>query len=275
MILPVGELVDMSMGKLKDEKVVILCGGLGTRMREETEYRPKALVEIGGRPILWHLMRFYHQFGYHKFVLCLGYKGSMIKDYFLNYQSMQHDFTLRLRSGAQKAWNHQDEVEDWEITFVDTGAETQTGGRIFRIRHHIQEDYFLANYCDGLSDINLDALVEFHKEKNKIATLSGFHARSRYGVVRVDGNGIVNYWQEKPMMNDRTPGGYFVFNRSVFDWLDEECILERGPLEKLAGAGQLALYPHEGFWYCMDTFKETQTLNEMWNRGEHPWKVWP
>ncbi len=258
----------------KEEKVVILCGGLGTRMREETEYRPKALVEIGGRPILWHLMRIYYQYGYRKFILCLGYKGSMIKDYFLNYQCMQNDFTLRLRSGAHQVWNHSDQIEDWEITFVDTGAETQTGGRLFRIRHHIQEEYFLANYSDGLSDINLDELVKFHKEKNKIATLSGFHARSRYGVVRVNGDGLVNYWQEKPLMNDLTPGGFFVFNKHVFDYLDEDCILERGPLDTLSKAGELALYPHHGFWFCMDTFKESQTLNEMWSSGETPWKVW-
>ncbi len=258
----------------KEEKVVILCGGMGTRMREETEYRPKALVEIGGRPILWHLLRIYYHYGYRKFVLCLGYKGSMIKDYFLNYQSMQNDFTLRLRSGAQHVWNHRDEAEDWEITFVDTGPDTQTGGRLHRIRHHIQEDYFLANYCDGLSDINLDELVKFHLEKKKAATLSGFHARSRYGVVRVNGDGIVNYWQEKPLMHDLTPGGYFVFNRSIFDWLDPHCVLEQGPLDELAKAGQLALYPHNGFWYCMDTFKEALTLNEMWKSGNSPWKLW-
>ena len=259
---------------MKDEKVVILCGGIGTRMREETEHRPKALVEIGGRPILWHLMRIYYQYGYRKFILCLGYKGSMIKDYFLNYQCRQNDFTLRLRSGAHQVWNHQDQVEDWEITFVDTGLETQTGGRLFRVRHHIQEDFFLANYCDGLSDINLDQLVTFHHEKKKVATLSGFHARLRFGVVGVDGNGIVNYWQEKPMMHDLIPGGYFVFNRSIFDYLDPECILEHGPLETLARDGQLALYSHEGFWYCMDTFKEAQTLDEMWRHGNRPWKVW-
>lgn len=260
--------------KFKDEKVVILCGGIGTRLREETEHRPKAMVEIGGRPILWHLMRIYYHYGYRKFVLCLGYKGAIIKDYFLNYQSMQNDFTLRMRSGAQHAWNHSDEVEDWEITFVDTGQETQTGGRLFRIRHHIQEEYFLANYCDGLSDINLDELVNFHKEKKKVATLSGFHVRSRFGVVRVDGNGIVNYWQEKPLMNDLIPGGYFVFNRRIFDYLDAECILEHGPFEALAKAGELSLYPHHGFWFCMDTFKEAMTLNEMWKHGEVPWKVW-
>ncbi len=258
----------------QDEKVVILCGGMGTRLREETEYRPKALVEIGGRPILWHLMRLYYHYGYRKFVLCLGYKGAMIKEYFLNYQAIQHDFTMRLRAGASQVWDHKDQVEDWEITFVDTGPDTPTGGRLSRIRHHIQEDYFLANYCDGLSDINLEALVAFHQEKKKVATLSGFFARSRYGVVKVDGGGIVNYWQEKPLMNDRTPGGYFVFHRKIFDYLDDDCILERGPLEVLAKEGQLALYPHDGFWFCMDTFKEAQTLDEMWRSGEHPWKVW-
>ncbi len=258
----------------KEEKVVILCGGLGTRMREETEYRPKALVEIGGRPILWHLMRSYYHWGYRKFVLCLGYKGSMIKEYFLNYQCMQNDFTLRLRSGASQVWNHDDAVEDWEITFVDTGAETQTGGRLYRVRHHIKEDYFLANYSDGLSDIDLDALVAFHKDKKKVATLTGFHPRSRYGVVRVNGEGIVNYWQEKPLMNDLTSGGFFVFRRDIFDWLDPDCILEREPMEKLSQAGELALFPHHGFWFCMDTFKEAQALNEMWNGGERPWKVW-
>lgn len=258
----------------KDEKVVILCGGIGTRLREETEYRPKALVEIGGHPILWHLMRIYYQFGYRKFILCLGYKGSMIKDYFLNYQSYQNDFTLRLRSGSHAVWSHVDEIEDWEITFVDTGQETQTGGRLFRIRHHIQEEFFLANYSDGLSDINLDQLVAFHKEKSKVATLSGFHTRSRFGVVRVNGDGIVNFWQEKPLMHDLIPGGFFVFNRRIFDYLDDECILERGPLDKLAKDGELALYPHEGFWLCMDTFKEAQALEEMWRRGERPWKIW-
>lgn len=260
--------------KYKDEKVVILCGGIGTRLREETEHRPKAMVMIGGRPILWHLMRIYYHYGYRKFVLCLGYKGEAIKDYFLNYQSMQNDFTLRLRSGAQHAWNHSDEVEDWEITFVDTGQETQTGGRLYRVRHHIQEEFFLANYCDGLSDVNLDQLVEFHKQKKKVATLSGFHVRSRFGLVRVDGDGIVNYWQEKPLMNDLIPGGYFVFNRGIFDYLDAECILEHGPFEALAKAGELALYPHHGFWFCMDTFKEALTLNEMWKGGEVPWKIW-
>ncbi len=260
--------------EFKNEQVVILCGGQGTRMREETEYRPKAMVQIGGRPILWHLMRIYYHYGYRRFVLCLGYKGSLIKDYFLNYQSNQHDFTLRLRSGAHNVWNYDDVVEDWEITFVDTGNETQTGGRLYRVRHHIQEDFFLANYCDGLSDINLNALVAFHQEKKKVATLSGFHARSRFGVVGMDREGIVNLWQEKPFMHDLIPGGYFVFSRRIFDYLDAEVILEHQPFETLAKDGELALYPHGGFWYCMDTFKEALVLNEMWKNGDRPWVTW-
>jgi len=258
----------------KQEPVVILCGGRGTRLQEETEFKPKALVEIGGHPILWHLMRIYYHYGYYRFILCLGYKGTMIKDYFLNYPAMRSDFTLRLRGGAQQIWNHDDKIEDWEINFVDTGLDTQTGGRLNRIRHLIHEDHFLANYCDGLSDVDLDALVKFHKEKGKTATLTGFHPRSRYGIVRVDDAGIVNYWQEKPMMNDFTSGGFFVFNKGIFDYLDDECILEREPLEGLAKDGGLALYPHKGFWYCMDTFKEAQVLEKLWQDNQAPWKKW-
>lgn len=261
-------------GQRKKEAVVILCGGQGTRMREETEFKPKALVEIGGRPILWHLMRIYSHYGYYRFVLCLGYRGSMIKDYFLNYPAMQNDFTLRLRSGVQQIWNHTDNIEDWEITFVDTGADTNTGGRIYRVRHLIQEEFFLANYCDGLSDVDLDRLVEFHNAKGKVATVTGFHPHSRYGIVKVDGDGIVKYWQEKPLMNDLTSGGFFVFKRRIFDYLDDDCVLEQRPLQRLAADGELALWPHEGYWQCMDTFKEAQALDRVWQSGRAPWKIW-
>ncbi len=257
----------------KKEQVVILCGGEGTRLREETEFKPKALVEIGGRPILWHLMRVYYQAGYRRFVLCLGYKGEMIKDYFLNYQWRDQDFTLDLKSG--KCTGHgADGLEDWEITFVETGDGTQTGGRLFRAQRHIEGDTFLFNYCDGLSDVDLDALVAYHHRKNKIATLTGFHPRSRYGVVKSDQEGIVHFWQEKPLMTDQTSGGFFVMNRRIFDYLDPDCILETSALPKLSTDRQLALFTHDGFWFSMDTYKEALTLNEMWRHGRAPWKTW-
>ena len=258
----------------KTEQVVILCGGEGTRLREETEFKPKALVEIGGRPILWHLMRIYSRWGYRRFVLCLGYKGEAIKEYFLNYQWRDQDFTLDLKTGKKTPRGDESGVEDWEITFAETGARTQTGGRLFRAREYIEGDTFLFNYCDGLSDVDLDQLVRVHHEKGKIATLTGFHPRSRYGVVRADDDEIVNHWQEKPMLTDLTSGGFFVMNRRIFDYLDEECVLETGPLDQLSADRELALHVHDGFWFSMDTYKEAQTLNGMWRRGEAPWKVW-
>ena len=257
----------------KPEQVVILCGGEGTRLREETEFKPKALVEIGGRPILWHLMRIYSHWGYRRFVLCLGYKGEMIKDYFLNYQWRDMDFTLDLKSGT-KIPRGDDVVEDWEVTFVETGARTQTGGRLSRARKYIETDTFLFNYCDGLSNVNLDELVSFHRQRGRVATLTGFHPRSRYGVVRADENDVVYHWQEKPMMTDMTSGGFFVMNKQIFDYLDDECVLEVGPIDKLSADGQLALYTHDGFWFSMDTYKEALTLNEMWAKGDAPWKLW-
>jgi glucose-1-phosphate cytidylyltransferase len=262
------------MVERRKEPVVILCGGRGTRLQEETEFKPKALVEIGGRPILWHLMRIYYHYGYYRFILCLGYKGNMIKEYFLNYPAMLNDFTLRLRSGTQQIWNHSDNIEDWEITFVNTGLDTETGGRLHRVRHLIHEPYFLANYCDGLGNVNLEELVKFHRDKGKAATVTGFHPRSRYGIVKVDESGIVNYWQEKPIMSDLTSGGYFVFTPQVFDYLDDDCVLETRPIERLADDGQLALYPHDGEWQCMDTAKEAAALNEQWRADRAHWKVW-
>lgn len=258
----------------RKEPVVILCGGRGTRLQEETEFKPKALVEIGERPIIWHLMRIYAHFGYYRFILCLGYKGNMIKQYFLDYPAMRNDFTLRLRSGAAQIWNHTDDIEDWEITFVNTGIDTNTGGRLYRIRHLIREEYFLANYCDGLGNVDVWDLVTFHKSKGKIATVTGFHPKSRFGIVRVNGEGLVNYWQEKPVMSELTSGGYFVFSSKVFEYLDEECILEQTPLQRLAADGQLSLYPHSGWWQCMDTHKEALELNAVWASGKAPWKLW-
>ena len=260
--------------EVHNEQVVILCGGRGTRLQEETEFKPKALVEIGGKPILWHLMRIYYRHGFRRFVLCLGYKGSLIKQYFLNYSAMQNDFTLQLRSGSQKLQSDSENIEDWEITFADTGADTNTGGRLSRVRHLITEQHFLANYCDGLSDLDLTKLVDWHHSKGKVATVTGFHPRSRFGTVKVDDEGIVNYWQEKPLMSDLTSGGFFVFDKKVFDYLDDDCVLEQGPLEQLAGDRQLALFAHDGYWQCMDTHKEALALNKVWNTGNAPWKTW-
>ncbi len=262
------------MMEVRNEQVVILCGGRGTRLQEETEFKPKALVEIGGKPILWHLMRIYYRHGFRRFVLCLGYKGNLIKQYFLNYSAMQNDFTLKLRSGSQQLQSDSENIEDWEITFADTGTDTNTGGRLSRIRHLIKEQHFLANYCDGLSDLDLGKLVDWHHQKGKVATVTGFHPRSRFGTVKVDKEGIVNYWQEKPLMSDLTSGGFFVFDQKVFDYLDDDCVLEQDPLEKLAGDRQLALFAHEGYWQCMDTHKEALALNQIWNTGNAPWKTW-
>lgn len=258
----------------RPEQVVILCGGQGTRMREETEFRPKALVEIGGLPVLWHLMRIYDHFGYRRFVLCLGYRGSMIKEYFLDYHWRNHDFTLRLGVDGPTVTGTAPEVEDWEIVFADTGLATNTGGRLFRVQRYLDGDRFLANYCDGLSDVDLDAVMAFHASHGKIATLTGFHPRSKYGVVKVDGQGVVDYWQEKPLSHDLTSGGFFVFEKRLFDYLDPHCILEHGPFERLAQDRQMALYQHTGFWQCMDTFKEAQALNAIWEQGAPPWRVW-
>lgn len=260
--------------KTRREQVVILCGGQGTRLREETEFRPKALVEIGGRPVLWHLMRIYDHFGYRRFVLCLGYRGNMIKEYFLNYHWMNHDFTLQLGKDAPSVRSISKQVEEWEIVFAETGLSTNTGGRLHRVQKYLDGDRFLANYCDGLSDVDLDALMTFHQAHGKAATLTGFHPRSRFGVVRVDDSGVVNYWQEKPLMNDLTSGGFFVFEQRLFDYLDPHCVLELGPFEQLARDRQMALYQHAGFWQSMDTFKEAQALNAIWDKGEAPWKVW-
>ena len=260
----------------RPEQVVILCGGLGTRMREETEFRPKALVEIGGRPVLWHLMRYYDHFGFRRFVLCLGYRGNMIKEYFLNYHWMNQDFRLQLGKGAPRLRSMVEHIEDWEIVFADTGIQTQTGGRLHRVQQYIDGDRFLANYSDGLADVDLDALMAFHDSHGSVATLTGFHPRSKFGIVRVDGDGVVNYWQEKPLMSDLTSGGFFVFERRIFDYLDSsaECVLELAPFEHLARDRQMAVYQHGGFWQCMDTFKEAQALNAVWDSGAAPWKVW-
>jgi glucose-1-phosphate cytidylyltransferase len=254
-------------------KVVILCGGMGTRLREETEFKPKPMVKIGEIPILCHIMKIYSHYGYNDFILCLGYKGEMIKEYFLNYAWMSNDFSINLKSGNRWLMNHHD-VEEWNITFADTGQETMTGGRIKMIKKYIHEDYFFATYGDGVSDVDLNKLLEFHQQKKKIGTLTGLHPWSKYGTVKVTADNVVTSFTEKPLLKDMINGGFFVFQRQIFDYIDKDCMLEKEPFERLAKERQLALYQHEGFWHCMDTYKDVQDLNALWMKGDAAWKIW-
>lgn len=256
-------------------QVVILCGGMGTRLREETEYRPKPLVEIGGRPILWHIMKIYSHYGFKDFVLCLGYKGQMIKEYFLNYRLMNSDFTLRLGSHEQPQIHDSNLREGWSITFADTGLEAMTGARVKRIERYITGENFMLTYGDSVADINLASLWEFHLQHGKVGTVTGVRPVSRYGELAVEG-GRVKEFSEKPQSQDAfISGGFFIFQRRFFDHLkdDDSCVLEREPLERLTRDGQLMSYLHKGFWHCMDTYRDFLALNDLWKKGA-PWKVW-
>jgi glucose-1-phosphate cytidylyltransferase len=259
------------------KKVVILCGGKGTRLHEETEFKPKPLVKIGGMPILWHIMKIYSAFGYKDFILCLGYKGEMIKDYFLSFEEMVNDFTLNLRSKEARIVYHENEnLDDWKITFVDTGLETQTGGRIKRVEKFIgaDQDFFLT-YGDGLSNINLDQLYQFHQSMGCTLTLTGVHPPSQFGVIKFE-RGVASSFKEKPRLEGVISGGFFVCNRKIFDYLtpDESCIFEEQPMRNLADQGQLAVFEHQDFWYAMDNQKHVNELNKIWDSGAVPWKQW-
>ena len=257
-------------------KVVILCGGLGTRLREETEFRPKPLVEIGGRPILWHIMKIYASHGLRDFVLCLGYRGNMIKEYFLNYEAMNNDFTIRL--GRQNCVVYHDEhgEQDFNVTLADTGTDTMTGGRVKRVSKYLDDDETcLVTYGDGVADIDVRAVLDFHRAHQRLATVTTVHPLSRFGMLKIDNDGTVREFMEKPQLQGWSSAGFFVFNRRVFDYLTgDDCILEREPLERLAREGQLMAYRHAGFFYAMDTYREYEYLNELWSNGNAPWKVW-
>lgn len=253
-------------------KVVILCGGRGTRLFSETEFKPKPLVKIGDMPILWHIMKIYGSFSFCDFVLCLGYKGEMIKEFFVNLPWMSNDFTLDLPSST-KTIIPTYPIEKWKITFVDTGEETNTGGRIKLIEKYIEDDLFMTTYGDGVSNVDIKRLLEFHKEKGKIATLTAVHPSSQFGIIE-EKDGIADSFKEKPMLEGLINGGFFVFSKKVFDYLSEDSVLEEEPLRNLAKDKELAVYTHPGFWMCMDTAKQAQMLNKMWDEGNRPWKVW-
>lgn len=257
-------------------KVVILCGGKGTRLREETEFRPKPLVEIGGKPIIWHIMKMYAHYGYKDFILCLGYKGNMIKEYFLNYEAMNNNFTIKLGDHNKIYFNSKHQEDGWKVTLVDTGEEAQTGTRIKRIQKYINSDLFMVTYGDGVGNINIKRLVSFHNAHNKIGTITGVHPSSRFGELVIEKNKVKKF-QEKPQISEGLiNGGFFVFKTDFLSYLkdDDSCYLEREPLENLASEGELMVYTHKGYWQCVDTYRELVLLNNLWGSANPPWKVW-
>lgn len=264
------------MTDARDIPLVILCGGRGARLQEETVYRPKPLVEIGGMPILWHIMKWYSHFGVRRFVLCLGYKGEMIKDFWLHYQWLKNNFSLDLAANEKKVLDAAGGpgIEDWQIDLIDTGDDTNTGGRVFKIRDYVGGQRFFLTYGDGVADVDIEKLHRFHEGKGKIATLTGLHPWSKYGQVVVDEDHVVTDFIEKPKLKDLISGGFFVFEKEVFNYLDDDCVLEERPFERLAEDREIALYRHEGFWHAMDTYKDFVALNDMWKSGNSPWKCW-
>jgi glucose-1-phosphate cytidylyltransferase len=256
-------------------KVVILCGGQGTRLREETEYKPKPMVEIGGHPILWHIMKHYSFYGFNEFVLCLGYKGDVIKDYFYHYKTRNNDFSIELKTGKIDIIHSKNDT-NWNITLADTGISTKTGARIKRVEKYITGDTFMVTYGDGVTDLNISKLLEFHKTHEKIGTLVGVSPPSRYGELKIEKDNVI-YFMEKPEnYTSSINGGYFIFKKEFFNYLTakDKCVLEREPLENLANDNELKVYSHMGFWQCMDTYRDYQYLTELWNSGKAPWKVW-
>lgn len=253
---------------------LILAGGLGTRLREETEYKPKPMVEVGGRPILWHIMKNLSQQGINNFTIATGYKGNVIKDYFLNYYARNNDITIDLGNESRIIYYGNHDESKWKVTIANTGEATLTGGRVFRSQKYINSGRFLCTYGDGLADIDMARLIAFHESHGKIATVTTVKPLSRFGLMEVDNNGVVMQFREKPIMDGWVNAGFFIFEPEIFDYLDGQCTLESDPLMKLASEGQLAAYRHEGFWQPMDTLRESNFLNDLWARGEAPWKNW-
>jgi glucose-1-phosphate cytidylyltransferase len=256
-------------------RVVILCGGQGTRLREETEFRPKPLVPVGERPILWHIMKYFAHWGLREFVLCLGYRGHMIKEYFLNYEAMNNDLTICLGRQHSIRYHNAHDEQDLQVTLVDTGQSSMTGGRVKRIRQFVEGEDFMVTYGDGLADVDLKSLLAFHASHGRIATISTVRPTSRFGVVHIGQESEILSFSEKPQMDSWANMGFMVFKPEIFEYLGgDDCVLEREPLEYLAAAHQLMAYQHEGFFFAMDTYREFQLLNSLWESGEAPWRVW-
>jgi len=253
-------------------KTVILCGGLGTRLSEETQLRPKPMVEIGGRPILWHIMKIFERYGMNDFTLALGYKSEVIKDYFLNYHASLSDLTVHLKNGQVDYSNPT--AEDWRVSLIDTGVNTMTGGRLLRLKAHLQSSgTFMLTYGDGVSDVDIAALLAFHRSHGRMATVTAVRPPVRFGELSIQEKRVVNF-QEKPQAGEGwINGGFFVFEPSIFDFIEGDAtMLEREPLEQLAKKGELMAYYHPGYWQCMDTLRDKQSLEELWTNGKAPWK---
>jgi glucose-1-phosphate cytidylyltransferase len=259
-------------------KTVILCGGQGTRIRDVADDIPKPMIPIGGKPILWHIMKSYAVTGYENFILCTGYQGNVIKEFFLNYEAFIKDFTISLGSDRtiETHGNH-DEI-NWRVTLADTGVSTMTGARVKRIQKYIGDDKnFMLTYGDGVSDVDIEALVDYHKSHGKILTITGVRPPARFGEMETDADGKVREFNEKPQAGGgRISGGYFVCRREIFDYLDdrEDLVLEQGPMRKLALDDEMMVYHHDGFWQCMDTARDHKLVSELWRSGDAPWKRW-
>ena len=258
----------------QDIPVVILCGGMGTRLAEQTEVRPKPLIEIGGRPILWHIMKHYSHYGFNEFVLALGYKGEQIKRYFLDFHALGRDFTVSLEDGQVRTLTHND-VEHWRVHLVDTGQATQTGGRVKRIGGLVRGGTFMMTYGDGVANINVRELVAFHRQHGKLATITAVRPPARFGSLRFNGD-LVTHFEEKPQIGEGwINGGFFVLEPQTLDYVEGDMsVWEREPLERIAQEGQLVGYRHDGFWQCMDTLRDVRLLESLWERGSPPWRMW-
>lgn len=253
--------------------VVIFCGGQGTRMKEETEFRPKPMVSLGGKPILWHIMKIYAHFGFNKFIVALGYKGNYIKDYFLNQEYFIHDLTINTKTGKKVIHrNNKRKHDNFDITFVDTGFDTLTGERLLRIKSYIKTDLFMATYGDGVGDVNIHDLISFHKEKNIIGTITGVHPKSKWGLIVSDKNNIVKQFEQKPHLNQYVNGGFMVFKREFFKHLKPRETIEES-FNRLIQKNHLAVYIHNGYWAAMDTYQDVEEMNKQWKK-DPKWKIW-
>jgi glucose-1-phosphate cytidylyltransferase len=256
-------------------QAILLAGGLGTRLREETEFRPKPMVEVGGRPILWHIMKNLAAQGIHDFIIATGYRSAMIKEYFLNYEAWNNDFTIELGKRDSLRFHDAHDEAHWTVTVAFTGEETMTGGRVFRAARYLTAgEPFLVTYGDGLADVDIAALCAFHRAQGTLATVTTVQPTSRFGVMDVADGGKVLHFREKPKLEGWINVGFFIFEPRALDYLDDACVLEEEPLAALAADGQLSAFRHSGFWQPMDTYRESQLLNDLWDRNAAPWRSW-